>query len=227
MTVFVRGEEMKTYLFQAVRIVNSQILFILLIAFFEIRIFPLLNLVLSVMSLPLIVGLYGRFVQVVQGGDGDLRFFKNVRTHFRNYLIVAIAVGIFILIIREFAGRGFGEKYMVLVSTALITSLTVYIYPGVFIWKKDFEAIPLGAKILADNVKSSWPLVGLAFLSGLTPLLILPLFTFVSPYFEGRLLPVVISSYLVGLISFFISSVVFVTASLVLVQSPLIDRSQQ
>jgi len=214
---------MKTYIMQSIRIVNSQIFFVLLIAVFNVRFFPLVDLIFSVFSLLLTVGIFGYFIEIIRIGDGDLSLSQNIRTHLLNYLIVAIAIGVLTLLIRRLAGQGFREIYIVVVSTGLIKSLTVYTYPVVFIWKKNIEAFPLGVKILANNFRNSLPLFGLAFLSGFTLLLFIPLFTYISQFIEGRLLPMVISGYILGFISSYLSCVLFVTASLVLIRSPQMD----
>ena len=216
-------KKMNSYFLLSLRIVNSQIFFVLLIAVFNVRSFPLLYLIFSVFSLLLTVVIFGHFIEVIRIGDTELSFSQNIKKHFLNYFLVSFALGVLALILNKLVGQVTEGLYVASLLTSSIKSLTIYTMPVVFIWSKNIVAIPLGIQILAKNFRFSLPLFGLAFLSGFTLLLFIPLFTYISQFIEGRLLPMVISGYILGFISSYLSCVLFVTASLVLIRSPQMD----
>ena len=209
-------KKMNSYFLLSLRIVNSQIFFVLLIAVFNVRSFPLLYLIFSVFSLLLTVVIFGHFIEVIRIGDTELSFSQNIKKHFLNYFLVSFALGVLALILNKLVGQVTEGLYVASLLTSSIKSLTIYTMPVVFIWSKNIQ-------ILAKNFRFSLPLFGLAFLSGFTLLLFIPLFTYISQFIEGRLLPMVISGYILGFISSYLSCVLFVTASLVLIRSPQMD----
>jgi hypothetical protein len=155
--------------------------------------------------------IYGQYIELITRNrlNSYLRVF---RTHWINYFLVSLILGIPILIL-SFLGHVFGLPFwgLIKILSVIIDILSIYIFPLVFLTQKSLKCVPLGIKCLFGNLNFSLPLVMLSALPS-----VLNLFgTQVSGSAVGSL-PILALDYLLWAVSLFLDFVVFIAAALIL-----------
>ncbi len=213
---------MKTYFKESIKIISSNLIFILILAFLGIYIpsgamrwflpfCTILGFIITTVA-------YGRLAGVV-AGEHYVSFVEILKAHWLNYLTAWLIVGI--------AAFLFASLFSTMVSgPAVLTAtqaLTIYVWPLVFLRRNPIIAIRSGVKCLLCNFIYSLPLVLLALLAA-----------FIGRNLRSGLLSQDYSFMLVTLkfvstcVWWFIQFTIFTTASMVLVnQSDFVKRAER
>jgi hypothetical protein len=208
---------MKKYFMESIKIVNSLLIFIIILAFPQTHILSgkittLVGIILVIAIAPII---YGRFTEIIKGEQRS-SFAKIFEKHSLNFYFVSIILGlpIFIFI---FSFRGLlawkteiVARYAIL---ALINILTIYVLPLVFLKRQNLTTIPLGIRYLLNNFKYSLSLVLLTLLiSTIIPLatILMVLFLRDNPFILGTL------GFVFYFLSWFVKFIIFVVAGMIL-----------
>lgn len=171
-------------------------------------IFVAMSLMILFVLLPVI---YGQYIELITRNRLN-SYFQVFRTHWLNYFVVSLVLGIPILIF-SLAGQIYGLPFWDLtqILSIFIDVLSIYIFPLVFLTHKHIKCIPLGIKCLVGNLKFSLPLVILAVVPSLINL-------FSPEVSETNVLSVSMFAlnYIFWVVSLLIDFVVFVAAALIL-----------
>jgi hypothetical protein len=170
--------------------------------------FFVMSLMVLFVLLPLI---YGQYIELINHNRLD-SYFQVFRTHWLNYFVVSLILGLPILIL-SLLGHKFGLPFWGLTKalSIFIDILSIYIFPLVFLTRKHLASIPLGIKCLFGNLNFSLPLVIFAVIPSLFNL-------FGSEISDTTVLSwsMFALNYLFWIVSLLIDFVVFVAAALVL-----------
>ena len=171
-------------------------------------VFVVMSLMILFVLLPVI---YGQYIELITSNRLN-SYFQVFRTHWINYFVVSLVLGMPILIL-SLLGQVFGLPFWGLVKllSIFIDILSIYIFPLVFLTRKHLASIPLGIKCLVGNLNFSLPLVILAAVPSL-----FNLFSSEVSDTTVQSLPVFALSYLFWLIILLIDFVIFVAAALIL-----------
>ena len=203
---------MGSYFLKAVKIINSRIIFVFLLALTNMhsRNYPLLSLLFFIVALILYAGVFGYFSEIVKKGKGKLSFSDNVKRHFSNILVVSIILGlpVFLLTLLGFKPIGF----MLFLA---IRALTLYVFPFVFIGRINIEAIPLGIKFLLRNFKEN---ITLLIIVVLIPIITFSSMLFMIKYLAGISSGIILFAYLSSLIKVYLNLLLFLVASMALIK---------
>ena len=168
--------------------------------------------VMSLMTLFILLPvIYGQYIELITQNKLN-SYFQVFRTHWLNYFVVSLVLGIPILIL-SLVGQIFGLPFWDLtkIISIFIDILSIYIFPLVFLTHKHLKCIPLGIKCLVGNLNFSLPLVILAVIPSLINLF--------SPEVSDTIalsLPMFALNYIFWVVSLFIDFVVFIAAALIL-----------
>ena len=128
-----------------------------------------ISMILLLIIYPLV---YGQYTEIILHGR-EISYFEIFKTHWLNFFLVSILIGFPTLFLSALA--------MVFIKDApvteytlwiLMSGLTLYIFPLVFLLKKKLESITLGLKCLFGNFSFSLPLLLLSFVPLILALLI-------------------------------------------------------
>jgi hypothetical protein len=161
--------------------------------------------------------IYGQYIEIIthnrQAAYSDI-----FKTHWLNYFIVSIAIGIPALML-SFLGVYMEAKtgLMKNLTSIFVDICTIYVIPLVFLLQKRLKCIPLGIKCLVGNFQFSMPLIILSLIPSILALMLRPLpgasNTFGSMVF----------GYLFWVVSIYLDCLVFVSAALILKEKLLAD----
>ena len=170
--------------------------------------FFVMSLMILFVLLPVI---YGQYIELIVHNRPN-SYFQIFRTHWLNYFVVSLILGMPILIL-SLLGHVFGLPFwgLIKILSVLIDILSIYIFPLVFLTRKHLVCIPLGIKCLFGNLNFSLPLVMLAVVPSL--------FNLFNPEVSDTTvlsLPMFALNYLFWIVSLLIDFVIFVAAALIL-----------
>ena len=171
-------------------------------------IFVVMSLMILFVLLPVI---YGQYIELITRNRLS-SYFQVFRTHWLNYFVVSLVLGMPILIL-SLLGQVFGLPFwdLIKILSILIDILSIYIFPLVFLIRKHLASIPLGIKCLIGNLNFSLPLVILAVVPSL-----IDLFSSEVSVTNALSVQMFVLNYIFWIISLFIDFVVFVAAALIL-----------
>ena len=167
---------------------------------------------MSMMFLFVIMPLiYGQYVELITHNKLN-SYIVLFRTHWLNYFIVSLLMGVPILIL---SGLGYvmGLSFWGLIKalSIFIDVLSIYIFPLVFLTQQKSKCIPLGIKCLFGNMNFSLPLIILTAIPSVLNLFIAEISDTVT-----MSLPMIVLDYLMWIVSLFIEFVIFIAAALIL-----------
>ncbi len=171
-------------------------------------IFVVMSLMILFVLLPVI---YGQYIELITSSRLN-SYFQVFRTHWLNYFVVSLVLGMPILIL-SLLGQVFGLPFwgLIKILSIFIDILSIYIFPLVFLIRKHMACIPLGIKCLVGNLNFSLPLVILAVVPSL-----INLFSPEVSVTTVLSVPMFVLNYIFWIVSLFIDFVVFVAAALIL-----------
>lgn len=154
---------------------------------------------------------YGQYIEIALHGR-EIPYFEIFKTHWLNFFSVSILVGLPTLVLSALAMVVIKDSSTIEYTLWLLMSgLTLYIFPLVFLLKKRLESIILGLKCLFGNFSFSLPLLLLSFV----PLLLTLLAGQQSLGQSGSSFKIIFDFGFL-FVSVFIDFLVFVAATLVL-----------
>ena len=219
---------MKELLSKSIQILNTNVLLVLFIGICNIQILSgvltYISLLGLVVSFVLSIIVYGRLVANIQGNT-DIPAKLIFKENWLNYIVAIILLGIPILL--------FSQLVKVLSTSAeilvfgkegfrmLVNILAIYVLPIVFIKKQHVLAIMAGIIFFFQNFKKSIPLIMLAvfmFIIHATTMWLVVTWQLQLNQNIHALIPVMV---LVNIAVTYLSFLVFTTACLILIPSPL------
>jgi hypothetical protein len=125
---------------------------------------PSVSLFISMILLLIIYPLvYGQYIEIILHGR-EISYFEIFKTHWLNFFSVSLLIGLPALILSAFATVIIKDSSAIEYTLWLLMSgLTLYIFPLVFLLRKRLESITLGLKCLFGNFSFSLPLLLLSF----------------------------------------------------------------
>ena len=168
---------MKKYFSLSIQLVNQKTFYVFLLAIISAInlkdggiLFLLLKLIVT---FPISIVIYGRFIEQITGAPKDLA--KNIfNRNWINYIVVC-----FILFLPLFLGRLFNLIPNMIVNfslQAIIVVLSIYIFPLIYLTGKGLPTIQAGLNYLFKNLQNSIPVMLLAFSTVVIKLLFFPYF---------------------------------------------------
>ncbi len=222
---------MKQYIIESIKIVRSNLMFILILAFTgtlilsNSGIMQLATAVRFMLWLILMPAIYGRFAEIIKGEQHGSCLDVFTR-HWLDFYAVRILLGIPSFIFSFFFKSMLTWKTVTVgkaTIAAVVGVLTLYVLPLVFIKRQRLVAIRSGITYQLENGRYNMPLVALVVASALIQPLVL---------IAGRLLslpstPLVFNvlGFVSNSLSLFIEFTVFVAASMVLMNESASGRS--
>ena len=218
---------MKELLSKSSQILNTNIIFVLLVGIFNIQIYSGVMTYISflgiVLSFLLGVIVYGRVVSQIQGG-AVLPAVEILKVNWLNYIIVVILLGLPIFLYAQLSKLFplpiefsiYGKEGV----RALINILAIYVLPIVFIKRQHVLAVMAGIVFFFQNLKKSVPIISLVLcVFFINSAAISWLIEQAQPALSiGTLLPVMA---FVNIAATYLSFLVFTAASVVLIPRPL------
>ena len=220
---------MKKYFMESIKIVNSLLIFIIILAFPQTHILSgkittLVSFILVIAIAPII---YGRFTEIIKGEE-HASFAKIFEKHALNFYFVSIILGLPIFIFLLFFKRLLPWKSGLVTQHAIVAAiniLTIYVLPLVFLNRENLvtipSTIPSGVKCLLNNFKYSSPLVLLTLLiSTIIPLETMLMISFLrdNAFMLGTLV------FVFYFLSWFMKFTIFVVASMILTREPALKE---
>ncbi len=105
--------------------------------------------------------IYGQFSEIALR-NRQAKYSSLFKRHCANYIIVTIILGlpsVFIDILRVLFEFELDLKYLDILCSFLVTSITIYIFPLVFILERRWKSIKIGFQCLLGNLRFSLPLL--------------------------------------------------------------------
>jgi hypothetical protein len=160
---------------------------------------------------------YGQYIEIITH-NRPAAYPDIFRTHWFNYFIVSIVIGIPALML-AFLGVYMEAKTGALknLTSIAVDIFTIYVIPLVFLLQKRLKCIPLGVKCLVGNFQFSMPLIILSLIPSILALMIRPLPA--SEHTFGTM----VFGYLFWVVSICIDCLVFVSAALILKEKLQLD----
>ena len=170
--------------------------------------FFIMSLMILFVILPVI---YGQYIELITHNRLN-SYFQVFRTHWLNYFVVSLILGMPILIF-SLLGQIFGLPFwgLIKILSIFIDIIGIYIFPLVFLTRKHLACISLGIKCLFGNLNFSLPLVILTVIPSL-----FNLFGSGISDTTALSLPMFALNYIFWIVSLLIDFVIFVAAALIL-----------
>jgi len=218
---------MKKYFKYAVNVLNENIIFVCILAFTGIcilsgamYILAIFNVVASLIIFPIV---YGRITEKIKGAQHE-PFIEIFRKHRFNYysvfIILAIPLFIFLFFFKDLMPfiTGMIVKHAL---AAIINTLTIYVFPLIFLNRVRFTAIPSGIKFLFRNFKNSVSLIWLALIIQIIAVFVSLSHAIFIPYRNLAILSLI--GFVQSFLTAYIHLIVFIIACRILIDKGVVN----
>ena len=164
----------------------------------------------SILMLFLYPSIYGQYTEITLK-NRQIGYLTLLKRHCLNFIIVTIILGspiVFISMISSVNGKDL--PFLGLISSILISSLSIYILPLLFIHEKKWESIKVGSQCILGNFQFNFPLIVIVSIT--TTLT----FLFSQPESDASSTYNIITYCFVTMFSLFVEFWLFVAAILIL-----------
>jgi len=185
---------------------------------------PNISLFISMILLLIIYPLvYGQYVEIILNKK-EIAYLEIFKTHWLNFFVVSILVGLPALILSTLAAIIIKDSATIeYIIWLLMSGVTLYIFPLVFLIRKRLESVILGLKCLFGNFSFSLPVLLLSLVPSILALLTDQPLEKAGYSFDS------VFNFIFLFFSVFIDFLTFITATLILndkLSKQLKDESQ-
>ncbi|MET0014789.1 MAG: hypothetical protein ABW088_14155 [Sedimenticola sp.] len=215
---------MKETIINSTRIVNANLLLVIMAGMSSIRIYSGVMTIISIIGLlvSFLIGIvvYGRIVARIKGeSPSPVKIL--IKDHWLNYMLVGIVLAIPTLLFSQLPmSDSLSVESMILTKEGLnsiVHMVTIYVLPIVFIKKENLVAIMSGVLLLFQNLKGSLHVIALvALISFVNITLSMLLFKMILPGSNVySLIPIMV---LVNIVFTYLSFMIFAAATVNLIK---------
>jgi len=158
---------MREKLLKSLELIKIELPYILLMLLFNTyspgRNYPILVIVFfALLGFLLNIIIFARGVELIRGALINSSNIAIIKKYFLNYLIVSLILGLPIFLVQYISGNN--PFWLTTFLGVLISALTIYVYPFLFIQKGHLENILSGINFLKHNLENSLYLLVLALI---------------------------------------------------------------
>ena len=219
-------KNMLNYLVQSIKTINSNLIFVIILALTNIYVFSGAMIYVAVLSavFHFIVAViaYGRIVSILTH-QRPVDSVTMLKINWLNYLIVTVVLGLPVFVLASLPLGGLNVWIAKIGIGALIGGMSIYVYPILFLKCEGIVSIIAGIYFVVKNLKFSSPLIVATIVSSLVSnLLKFELLRHFSNL-SSLLLVMALMSFMVV----YIDLTIFGTASLVLISETDLNYTDQ